>query len=600
MRCSIPVQTACSGVEIRSKTTGSGPSEKTVPTISMSLSIDLPVEEQQHSPQPDEVPTAFDSRKALPTASAQAENLGLRIPQPQLHNTGAPPRLVAPSAAETNEAEADLMTPALAGGLPGTAQALNGTASGPDLAVGDIEHGHQDDEVQMVFERYVGPIAQCTLIEDACSITFMNADHAQAAVDRYDGGVLEVRTDKSVPGEALILYPKDSNFRRTVEDRIGPLQQCHLRRGEGWMTLFRGSITKQLKRLQQHHRLWVRCLDPWRAWCLVGQWFSEIRGSTGSRSAVAPAWLTAVATAFAVFLFVSPARAESKWGRRIFSVGDLHGDYQSSMMTIFRTLGLADAEGAWVGQSAVLVQTGDLLDRGEESGPLVRELFRLQDEAPKSGGKVILLLGNHELMNLQNDLRYASAAETRSLSTSGTSTPQVRSEMLSQDGWLGRGLRDRLQALVLLGPEEGLEKPVLFVHAGLLPSFGSDVKSLNSEVKSLLEHPAAELQTNPSPLLSDDGPFWTRRLALGPEGQVCGEVQKTLEALGAQRMVLGHTAQADGRVHERCGGQVILGDTLISRFYTGTAHPSAVEFFPDGSAVAIDVKRGARTALKTP
>lgn len=42
------------------------------------------------------------------------------------------------------------------------------------------------------------------------------------------------------------------------------------------------------------------------------------------------------------------------------------------------------------------------------------------------------------------------------------------------------------------------------------------------------------------------------------------------------------------------------GDTLISRFYTGTAHPSAVEFFPDGSAVAIDVKRGARTALKTP
>ncbi|CAK9091816.1 unnamed protein product [Durusdinium trenchii] len=272
MRCSIPVQTACSGVEIRSKTTGSGPSEKTVPTISMSLSIDLPVEElisalsffqplgplrrvwrardarggwlehvdwlmaetmgfshaciflarkvgeaqQQHSPQPDEVPTAFDSRKALPTASAQAENLGLRIPQPQLHNTGAPPRLVAPSAAETNEAEADLMTPALAGGLPGTAQAV-GTPGGRRVArvargqtakreprepapppgltsqwetlnmatrtmcgVTNLVRRLKAQEVQMVFERYVGPIAQCTLIEDACSITFMNADHAQA------------------------------------------------------------------------------------------------------------------------------------------------------------------------------------------------------------------------------------------------------------------------------------------------------------------------------------------------------------------------------------------------------------------------------------
>lgn len=38
-------------------------------------------------------------------------------------------------------------------------------------------------------------------------------------------------------------------------------------------------------------------------------------------------------------------------------------------------------------------------------------------------------------------------------------------------------------------------------------------------------------------------------------------------------------------------------DTLISRFYTGTAHPSAVEYFVDGTAEAIDMLRNQRTAL---
>ncbi len=31
-------------------------------------------------------------------------------------------------------------------------------------------------------------------------------------------------------------------------------------------------------------------------------------------------------------------------------------------------------------------------------------------------------------------------------------------------------------------------------------------------------------------------------------------------------------------------------DTLISRFYTGTAHPSAIEYLTDGSLEAIDMR----------
>ena len=42
-------------------------------------------------------------------------------------------------------------------------------------------------------------------------------------------------------------------------------------------------------------------------------------------------------------------------------------------------------------------------------------------------------------------------------------------------------------------------------------------------------------------------------------------------------MIVGHTAQPDGRIHDRCGGSFVLADSLISQYYTGTAHPSALE-----------------------
>jgi hypothetical protein len=43
----------------------------------------------------------------------------------------------------------------------------------------NISTFHAPKEVQKVFERYVGPITHCNLVEDAASITFLSPDHAQ-------------------------------------------------------------------------------------------------------------------------------------------------------------------------------------------------------------------------------------------------------------------------------------------------------------------------------------------------------------------------------------------------------------------------------------
>lgn len=253
MRCNIPVQTACSGVEIRAAQSH-GSHEKGGTTISLALSIDLPVEDliaalsifQQSNerPSPEDLPSVFEGHKAQAQAGGYTGPMKVTEPlkaAPAMARESGPRSNLAPPPGLT--AQWETIAPPLASlGAGGHRSMMT------RIKVTNLVRRLKSQEVQTVFERYVGPITHCNLVEDAASITFLSPDHAQAAIDRYDGGVMEVRTDKSAPGGPLILYPKDSTFRRTLEDRLGPLTECHLRRGEGWMTLFRGSITKQLKR----------------------------------------------------------------------------------------------------------------------------------------------------------------------------------------------------------------------------------------------------------------------------------------------------------------------------------------------------------------
>ena len=63
----------------------------------------------------------------------------------------------------------------------------------------------------------------------------------------------------------------------------------------------------------------------------------------------------------------------------------------------------------WLGGTTTLVQTGDFLDRGAGGREVMDLLMKLEKSAPKSGGRVVVLLGNHEVMNLTGDLRYVPA-----------------------------------------------------------------------------------------------------------------------------------------------------------------------------------------------
>ena len=106
--------------------------------------------------------------------------------------------------------------------------------------------------------------------------------------------------------------------------------------------------------------------------------------------------------------------------RRIIAIGDLHGDFQAMQQALIRAK-IIDIDNNWIGEDSIVVQVGDVLDgggRGHEIDSngnnslaeiqIFHFLYKLNVAARSSNGRVISLIGNHELMNMLGDFRYVS------------------------------------------------------------------------------------------------------------------------------------------------------------------------------------------------
>ena len=92
---------------------------------------------------------------------------------------------------------------------------------------------------------------------------------------------------------------------------------------------------------------------------------------------------------------------------RIVTIGDVHGNY-SGLVSIMKEAMLIDNDNRWIGGNTLLVQTGDLLDRGADIRQVLDLIMSLQPQAEAAGGKVMVLLGNHEAMNIVGSRHYVN------------------------------------------------------------------------------------------------------------------------------------------------------------------------------------------------
>ncbi|TAJ95091.1 MAG: hypothetical protein EPO31_01575 [Gammaproteobacteria bacterium] len=95
---------------------------------------------------------------------------------------------------------------------------------------------------------------------------------------------------------------------------------------------------------------------------------------------------------------------------RVVAVADIHGAWDA-FSRLLRQLQLVDDDLDWQGGATHLVIVGDVLDRGDESRRVLDLIMKLESEAPAAGGRVHMVLGNHEVMNLLGDLAYVSEGE---------------------------------------------------------------------------------------------------------------------------------------------------------------------------------------------
>lgn len=260
----------------------------------------------------------------------------------------------------------------------------------------------------------------------------------------------------------------------------------------------------------------------------------------------------------------APPAAPDPLPARVVAVGDLHGDLVNSVR-VLHMAGVTDEHGTWTGGDLTLVQTGDILDRGPDSKGVVELLQRLGKEARAAGGRVIPVMGNHEIMNVLGDWRYVAEADLAGFGGEGP-----RRAAFALDGPLGRWILEN-DAVVQLGE-------VVFAHGGVSARFAPQgAKGLSLAVRRALVGGDKEV-------LGDEGPLWYRGYLLAEEPLACAELKTALTAMGARRMIVGHTTQKSGRVASRCGGQLLGIDTGISEHY-GT-HLAAVEIL-SGDARAL-------------
>ncbi|RXK38822.1 serine-threonine protein phosphatase [Tremella mesenterica] len=298
-------------------------------------------------------------------------------------------------------------------------------------------------------------------------------------------------------------------------------------------------------------------------------------------------------------------QGEPVFSQRLVAMGDLHGADLENAKTVLQMASIIDTSSIWIGGTDILVQTGDIIDRGTYALDIYSLMRDLRSQASNAGGRVVSILGNHEMMNAIGDWRYVTAGDIDRFEG-----VKKRQEVLSVNGWLGREWLANYSttALVPLSPYP-FSPTLCFTHGSLRPSYPHLTpypESINSLGHSLLlkaltpplapPHPPnpysglpKDTTTAEAGVYDAGGPFWWRGLAeVKDEKTVCNWARELKEKLGVRRVIGGHTPNYEKIVH-RCNASVIIIDTGISSAYGGVL--SALEIVYTLTPIQSDTDR---------
>lgn len=214
-------------------------------------------------------------------------------------------------------------------------------------------------------------------------------------------------------------------------------------------------------------------------------------------------------------------------------ITDTHGEFET-YIRLLKANRIIDQNLRWSFGHGHLVVLGDIFDRGDKVTEILWHLFGLEKQASDAGGKVHLLLGNHELMILGNEPGYINSKYRAVERISGMSYPGI----YSPNSVLGNWLRTRPVMISI--------NDVLFVHAGIsmeLVKNNLKVKNVNSIFSNIIlgnKNQKAKDTETLSLLTGEQGPLWYRGY-FKDSGFCESKIDSILTFYNKKHIVVGHT-----------------------------------------------------------
>lgn len=245
--------------------------------------------------------------------------------------------------------------------------------------------------------------------------------------------------------------------------------------------------------------------------------------------------------------------AEYSGVSKYFALSDIEGHYPE-LLQLLSANGIIDSRRQWSFGEGHLIIVGDSVDRGEQVTEVLWLLYRLQSEAEAKGGKVHMLLGNHDVFAIEGDDRYLHKKYEESFEILG----RQYEDLFAKSTEFGRWFRSRNVMLKI--------DDTLFTHAGLakdIVNLNLSLPEVNRYIQAGLADPSLE-ETNSKVkwLLGSNGPLWYRGY-FKDEALSGSEVSLALKAYGVRRVVVGHTIV--DKITSSHDDQVIAIDTSFSK-----------------------------------
>jgi len=311
---------------------------------------------------------------------------------------------------------------------------------------------------------------------------------------------------------------------------------------------------------------------------------------------------------------------------KVIAIGDIHGDWRALTYSL-EAAKVIDENGKWVGGSTYVVQLGDCTDRyraldNSNNGSLttktnekseqkiLRYLWDLDEQAKVTKGRVITLVGNHEIMNTTGSKSYVSPLGRTNFDPNETNNefamttnvkpinksalenredlenynwentynnyPNIHRSKMWKPGSKYSKLYSKYPAILKIGNN-------LYMHGGLNFDIATNLKGnlehMNMYMWCYLNNKLGEKELEKFQYIFGDKKnplkkgilyykMYSRSLKINGKqtGPLCDDLKKTLSYMNCKKMIVAHVPQANG-IQTNCNHCVVKTNVAMSEAF---------------------------------